>query len=69
MKRTHEQAVASGRAAGNMTKAQMTAKNPFYYEEIGYIGGCRVRDTRGPDYYSRIAKEWRAKVKREAEQC
>ena len=65
---THEEGVKNGRLGGNATKARMLAKNPYYYEEIGLLGGLKMRE-RGSEYYSRISKEWRAKQKQEADQC
>lgn len=52
----HDEAVRRGRLGGMKTKQTMLAKNPYYYEEIGDLGGQTIKREYGIEHYSRIGK-------------
>lgn len=53
-KMTPAQRAAAGRKGGNKTKQRMLAKNPNYYEEIGFSGGQKLKAERGVEYFRGI---------------
>lgn len=51
---TKEERSERGRKGGLRTKERQTAKNPYYYEEIGLKGGNALYAKRGPEFMRKI---------------
>lgn len=47
---------ASGLKGGLTTKQRMLANNPYYFEELGAIGGSKLAAARGSEYYSALGR-------------
>ncbi len=47
---------AAGLKGGLTTKRRMLAANPYYYEELGLIGGSKLAAARGSEYYSALGR-------------
>lgn len=46
-----------GRLGGLKTKERMLKKNPYYYEQVGLVGGTRIIKERGKEYYAALGRK------------
>lgn len=47
-------AIENGRKGGNTTKARKLAENQDYYSNIGALGGNKLKEMKGIEYFGKI---------------